>query len=407
MFQFMKSLVFWVPGTSPPFPSHIPSQAPSRSSRSTSSQFRSRSVASKRPPFLDSGDERSSYNESLLEGGSQASDSDECEPQNKRPKVQAAQSHLFDSALVSVEQPVHKQLVMNSAQFQGLLFSGDCELALQWAQKCNLVLDSSRLYGVDRQNSGGTVFEAWAKISGKVATIEGLFNVLLKTNAHKAPELVGKDMYLAAFSGDLIQIANLECLLSRPDLFPIDTEGLCALNLASRLSSSSDPDWVTRIILGLVRLTAKHQDCYDLFNKMGVFNGEMSNPLRSMINRSNSEALGALLTYIPFVDLDIFTLANTECERCKQQGSCSEHRWFSAEEWWELKKDEAPVAGWQIRAARGDLEEYRWQRDQRVHQMWAENMLPLMPSVCDIICAFGARPTNSDIATLAENDDDL
>ena len=42
---------------------------------------------------------------------------------------------------------------------------------------------------------------------------------------------------------------------------------------------------------------------------MGVFNGELSNPLRSMINRSNSEALGALLAWIPLVDLDVFTLA--------------------------------------------------------------------------------------------------
>lgn len=312
------------------------------------------------------------------------------EPHSKRAKVQEVRPKAEDAS-ISIEEPFHKQLVMNSAHFQGLLFSGDCEMALQWAQKCSSALDSSRLYGVDRQNSGGTVFEAWARISGKVSTIEALFNVLLKTNAHKAPELVGKDMYLAAFSGDLIQIANLECLLSRPDLFPIDSEGLCALNLASRLSSSSDPDWVTRIILGLVRLTAKHPDCYSLFNRMGVFNGELSNPLRSMINRSNSEALGALLAYIPLVDLDVFTLPMAECSNCAEH-RCTEHRWFSAEEWWELKKDEATVAGWMIRAARNDLEDYRRRRDLQVQQMWQENMLPLMPTVCGIINAYGSRP---------------
>jgi hypothetical protein len=312
-------------------------------------------------------------------------------PTAKRTKVEDAWPKSEDPP---TEKPVHKQLVMNSAHFQGLLFSGDCELALQWAQKCSSALDSCRLYGVDRHNTGGSVFEAWARISGKVATIEGLFDVLLNTNAHKAPELVGKDMYLAAFSGDLIQIANLECLLSRPDLFPIDSEGLCALNLASRLSSSSDPDWVTRIILGLVRLTAKHPDPYNLFNRMGIFNGELSNPLRSMINRSNSEALGALLAWIPLVDLDVFTLPFTDCETCNHSAasSCSEHRWFAAEEWWEAKKDEAQVAGWMIRAARHDLEDYRRRREEEVQKLCTAEILPLMPTVCHIINAYGCRP---------------
>lgn len=310
---------------------------------------------------------------------------------NIEPEEPSSKRQKSECKSLGVDEPLQKQLVMNSAQFQGLLFSGDCESALQWAQKCHSTLDCSRLYGVDRQNSTGSVFEAWARTSGKVATIEGLFEVLLQTNAHNAPELVGKDMYLAAFSGDLIQIANLECLLSRPELFPIDAKGLCALNLASRLSSSSDPDWVTRIILGLVRLTAQHPDSHSLFNNMGVFNGELSNPLRSMINRSNSEALGALLAWIPLVDLDVFTLAPAACEPCSR-GACSEHRWFSAEEWWELKKDEATVAGWMIRAARQDLEDYRRKRCELLLQLCAERALPLVVEVCELVNGYGERP---------------
>lgn len=260
-------------------------------------------------------------------------------------------------------------MYLNSARFQSLLLSDqrfDHIVALNFAKECNFNMDNSFSFQTPH-----SLFEYWVKLNRFITknhsldsnVITELFDILMKTNAHKVK--ISTNLYKLANSFDYCSETTFRCLVSRCDIFGIDG---ALLYLACCTSGTN-----THQIFGqCADLTFQDKNCYFLFNE--IIPGRQ-NILARIVQKNDINFLQKLLEYIPIVELDF--VISFDCP------------WISLEQ---LIQTEIPKCHIQIHAivkcARDLFECYRMERQDFILKEYSF----LSKDICNLINQFGERP---------------
>jgi hypothetical protein len=259
------------------------------------------------------------------------------------------------------------QIQLNSAIFQSLLF-GDLvqnyDEALKFAIQCDYNLDNSCLYGAEKQNENRCVLEAWTSLNRFISTqyslndktMQALFDILLKTNAHCALNI--PNLFLAAQKFNYVSEVTFQCLLTRPDLFDV---GYVLYTIASWKSTN-----MNNIFMKCLQISTTHVNAYEVLNQL-----HDKNILILIVNSNLMECLQKLLECVPVLEIDWF----------------SGFQWISIEEI-NLQRSSKIEFRAMLRCVREMVEMYRGDRATYV----IEFLNSLSKDICNIINDFGKRP---------------